>query len=95
MKYTYLTALQRLQFFYTNEEGCLITPETLPWKGYSIVSSDILGCKYENTNTPVYFDITAEKNTSEENSVTIVKTERKTHHQKNLQITKLASRVPQ
>ena len=37
MKYTYPT-VPKIDDFYTAEEGCLITPETLPYgKGYSIV----------------------------------------------------------
>lgn len=71
----------KIDTFYTNEEGCLITPETLPYgKGYSIVEVQAL-YGYILDSTPVYFDITAE-NTSEENGVTIVKTEKKNTPQK-------------
>lgn len=80
MKYTYPT-VTKIYTFYTNEEGCLITPETLPYgKGYSIVEVQAL-YGYILDSTPVYFDITAE-NTSEENGVTIVKTEKKNTPQK-------------
>lgn len=80
MKYTYPT-VTKIDTFYTNEEGCLITPETLPYgKGYSIVEFQAL-YGYILDSTPVYFDITAE-NTSEENGVTIVKTEKKNTPQK-------------
>lgn len=80
MKYTYPT-VTKIDTFYTNEEGCLITPETLPYgKGYSIVEVQAL-YGYILDSTPVYFDITAE-NTSEENGVTIVKTEKKNTPQK-------------
>ena len=80
MKYTYPT-VTKIDTFYTNEEGCLITPETLPYgKGYSIVEVQSL-YGYILDSTPVYFDITAE-NTSEENGVTIVKTEKKNTPQK-------------
>ena len=80
MKYTYPT-VTKIDTFYTNEEGCLITPATLPYgKGYSIVEVQAL-YGYILDSTPVYFDITAE-NTSEENGVTIVKTEKKNTPQK-------------
>lgn len=80
MKYTYPT-VTNIDTFYTNEEGCLITPETLPYgKGYSIVEVQA-PYGYILDSTPVYFDITAE-NTSEENGITIVKTEKKNTPQK-------------
>lgn len=80
MKYTYPT-VTKIDTFYTNEEGCLITPETLPYgKGYSIVEVQA-PYGYILDSTPVYFDITAE-NTSEENGITIVKTEKKNTPQK-------------
>lgn len=80
MKYTYPT-VTKIDTFYTNEEGCLITPETLPYgKGYSIVEVQA-PYGYILDSTPEYFDITAE-NTSEENGVTIVKTEKKNTPQK-------------
>ena len=59
----------------------LITPETLPYgKGYSVVEVQA-PYGYTLDSTPVSFDITAE-NTSEENGVTIVKTEKKNTPQK-------------
>ena len=80
MKYTYPT-VTNIDTFYTNEEGCLITPEPLPYgKGYSIVEVQA-PYGYILDSTPVYFDITAE-NTSEENGITIVKTEKKNTPQK-------------
>ena len=80
MKYTYPT-VTKIDAFYTDEEGCLITPETLPYgKGYSIVEVQA-PYGYILDSTPVYFDITAE-NTSEENGITIVKTEKKNTPQK-------------
>lgn len=75
MKYTY-TNVTEIDTFYTNSDGYLITPETLPYgKGYSVVEVQA-PYGYLLDSTPVYFDITAE-NTSEENGVTIVKTEKK------------------
>ena len=80
MKYTYPTVTE-IETFYTNSDGYLITPETLPYgKGYSVVEVQA-PYGYILDSTPVYFDITAE-NTSEENGVTIVKTEKKNTPQK-------------
>jgi LPXTG-motif cell wall-anchored protein len=80
MKYTYPT-VTKLDTFYTNEEGYLITPETLPYgKGYSVVEVQA-PYGYVLDSTPIYFDVT-EENTSEENGITIVKTEKKNTPQK-------------
>lgn len=80
MKYTYPTVTE-IDTFYTNSDGYLITPETLPYgKGYSVVEVQA-PYEYILDSTPVYFDITAEK-TNEENGVTIVKTEKKNTPQK-------------
>ena len=80
MKYTYPNVTE-IDTFYTNSDGYLITPETLPYgKGYSVVEVQA-PYGYIIDSTPVYFDITAE-NTSEENGVTIVKTEKKNTPQK-------------
>ena len=80
MTYTYPTVTE-IDTFYTNSEGYLITPETLPYgKGYSVVEVQA-PYGYVLDSTPIYFDITAE-NTTEENGVTIVKTEKKNTPQK-------------
>ena len=80
MKYTYPTVTE-IDTFYTNSDGYLITPETLPYgKGYSVVEVQA-PYGYILDSTPVYFDITAEK-ISEENGVTIVKTKKKNTPQK-------------
>ena len=80
MKYTYPNVTE-IDTFYTNSDGYLITPETLPYgKGYSVVEVQA-PYGYVLDSTPIYFDITAE-NTSEENGVTIVKTEKKNTPQK-------------
>ena len=80
MTYTY-PEVTTIDTFYTNSEGYLITPEYLPYsKGYSVVEVQA-PYGYILDSTPVYFDITAE-NTSEENGVTIVKTEKKNTPQK-------------
>ena len=80
MTYTY-PEVTTIDTFYTNSEGYLITPEVLPYgKGYSAVEVQA-PYGYILDSTPVYFDITAE-NTTEENGVTIVKTEKKNTPQK-------------
>ena len=80
MTYTY-PEVTTIDTFYTNSDGYLITPETLPYgKGYSVVEVQA-PYGYILDSTPVYFDITAE-NTSEENGVTIVKVEKKNTPQK-------------
>lgn len=80
MKYTY-PEVTTIDTFYTNSDGYLITPETLPYgKGYSVVEVQA-PYGYVLDSTPIYFDITAE-NTSEENGVTIVKAEKKNTPQK-------------
>lgn len=80
MTYTY-PEVTTIDTFYTNSDGYLITPETLPYgKGYSVVEVQA-PYGYTLDSTPVSFDITAE-NTSEENGVTIVKTEKKNTPQK-------------
>lgn len=80
MTYTY-PEVTTIDTFYTNSDGYLITPETLPYgKGYSVVEVQA-PYGYTLDSTPVSFDITAE-NTTEENGVTIVKTEKKNTPQK-------------
>lgn len=80
MTYTY-PEVTTIDTFYTNSDGYLITPKTLPYsKGYSVVEVQA-PYGYILDSTPVYFDITAE-NTSEENGVTIVKAEKKNTPQK-------------
>ena len=80
MTYTY-PEVTTIDTFYTNSDGYLITPETLPYgKGYSVVEVQA-PYGYILDSTPVYFDIMAE-NTSEENGVTIVKAEKKNTPQK-------------
>lgn len=80
MTYTY-PEVTTIDTFYTNSDGYLITPETLPYgKGYSVVEVQA-PYGYVLDSTPIYFDITAE-NTSEENGITIVKAEKKNTPQK-------------
>ncbi len=57
--------------FYTNSEGFLITPETLPYGDYSLVEVQApIG--YVLDKTPVSFSVTAD-NAEEENAVNIVR----------------------
>jgi LPXTG-motif cell wall-anchored protein len=80
MTYAY-PEVTTIDTFYTNSDGYLITPETLSYgKGYSVVEVQA-PYGYVLDSTPIYFDITAE-NTTEENGVTIVKTEKKNTPQK-------------
>ena len=80
MTYTY-PEVTTIDTFYTNSEGYLITPESLPYsKGYSVVEVQA-PYGYILDSTPIYFDITAE-NTAEENGITIVITEKKNTSQK-------------
>lgn len=80
MTYTY-PEVTTIDTFYTNSDGYLITPETLPYgKGYSVVEVQA-PYGYILDSTPVYFDITAE-NTTDENGVTIVRAEKKNTPQK-------------
>jgi uncharacterized surface anchored protein len=70
MKYTY-PKVTTIDTFYTNNEGYLITPERLPYgEGYSIVEVQA-PYGYVLNSEPIYFDIT-EKDSSEEESVTVV-----------------------
>lgn len=80
MTYTY-PEVTTIDTFYTNSAGYLITPEALPYgKGYSVVEVQA-PYGYILDSTAVYFDITAE-NTTEENGITIVITEKKNTSQK-------------
>lgn len=75
MKYTY-PSVTKIDTFYTNEDGYLVSPEKLPYgKGYSIVEVQA-PYGYVLDSTPVYFDITAE-NTTSEDGITVVKAEKK------------------
>ncbi len=66
--------------FYTNCEGCLITPETLSYGEYSLVEVQA-PVGYALDSTPVSFTVSAD-NAGEENSLTIVKVEKKNTAQK-------------
>ncbi len=66
--------------FYTNSEGFLITPETLPYGNYTLVEVQApIG--YVLDKTPVSFSVTA-ANAEEENSVNIVRVTKSDEAQK-------------
>lgn len=66
--------------FYTNSEGFLITPETLPYGEYTLVEVQA-PFGYILDKTPVPFSVTA-ANSEEENAVNIVKVEKSDTAQK-------------
>ncbi len=79
MTFSYTTPTT-IDTFYTNSEGCLITPETLPYGEYSLVEVQA-PVGYALDSTPVSFTVSAD-NAEEENSLTIVKVEKKNTAQK-------------
>ena len=69
--------------FYTNDEGYLITPETLEYgTGYSLVEVSAPYGYVLNTD-PVYFDVTQD-NSGEENGVTVVEVTKSNMAQKGV-----------
>lgn len=87
MTYTYPTPTT-IDTFYTDSEGCLVTPEKLQYgKGYKLVEVQA-PYGYVCDSTPISFDITQEHSTKE-NALTIVKVERPNLAQKGIiEITK-------
>ena len=80
MEFTYPTPTT-VDTFYTDANGSLVTPETLPYgQGYSIVEVQS-PYGYVLDSTPVYFDVT-EENSSEESGVTVIKVEKTNMPQK-------------
>lgn len=74
--------------FYTNSEGYLVTPETLPFgSGYSLVEVQA-PYGYVLDSTPIYFDINQEDSTKED-TLTVIVVERPNVAQKGvIEITK-------
>ena len=71
MSFTYPTPTT-IDTFYTDANGCLVTPEKLEYgKGYSLVEVQA-PYGYVLDSTPVYFDITQD-NATEESGVTVIK----------------------
>lgn len=87
MTYTYPTPTT-IDTFYTDSEGCLVTPEKLEYgKGYTLVEVQA-PYGYVCDSIPISFDITQEHSTKE-NALTIVKVERPNLAQKGvIEITK-------
>ena len=66
--------------FYTNSEGCLITPEVLPYGEYSLVEVQA-PVGYVLDSTPVSFTVSAD-NAEEENALTVIKVRKENTAQK-------------
>lgn len=82
MTFTYPTPTT-VDIFYTNDEGYLVTPETLEYgTGYSLVEVSAPYGYVLNTE-PVYFDVTADSAT-EENAVTVVEVTKSNTAQKGV-----------
>lgn len=82
MTFTY-PEVTTIDTFYTNDEGYLITPETLEYgSGYSLVEVSAPYGYVLNTE-PVYFDVTAD-NATEESAVTVVEVTKENMAQKGV-----------
>lgn len=79
MQFTY-PEVTEIHTFYTNSEGYLITPETLPYDDYTLVEVEA-PYGYVLDSTPIPFSITQE-NSSTDTGVTVVKVKAKDMPQK-------------
>ncbi len=80
MSFTYPTPTT-IDTFYTDANGCLVTPEKLEYgKGYSLVEVQA-PYGYVLNSTPVYFDVTQD-NATEESGVTVIKVDKPNMAQK-------------
>lgn len=80
MKYTYPTPTT-IDTFYTDANGCLVTPEKLPHgKGYTLVEV-AAPYGYVIDSTPITFNVTRD-DSSRENDITIITVEKKNMAQK-------------
>lgn len=80
MSFTYPTPTT-IDTFYTDTNGCLVTPEKLEYgKGYSLVEVQA-PYGYVLDSTPVYFDVTQD-NATEESGVTVIKVDKPNMAQK-------------
>ncbi len=80
MSFTYPTPTT-IDTFYTDANGCLVTPEKLEYgKGYSLVEVQA-PYGYVLDSTPVYFDVTQD-NATEESGVTVIKVDKPNMAQK-------------
>ena len=86
MQFTY-PQVTTIHTFYTNSEGCLITPEKLPYGDYTLVEVQA-PYGYVLDSTPIPFTITQE-NSSTDTGVTVVKVKARDMAQKGtISITK-------
>lgn len=81
MQFTY-PEVTEIHTFYTNSEGYLITPETLPYGDYTLVEVEA-PYGYVLDSTPIPFSITQE-NSSTDTGVTVVKVKAKDMPQKGV-----------
>lgn len=81
MQFTY-PEVTSIHTFYTNSEGYLITPETLPYGDYTLVEVEA-PYGYVLDSTPIPFSITQE-NSSTDTGVTVVKVKAKDMPQKGV-----------
>ena len=80
MSFTYPTPTT-IDTFYTDANGCLVTPEKLEYgKGYSLVEVQA-PYGYVLDSTPVYFDVTQD-NATEESGITVIKVDKPNMAQK-------------
>ena len=80
MSFTYPTPTT-IDTFYTDANGCLVTPEKLEYgTGYSLVEVQA-PYGYVLDSTPVYFDVTQD-NATEESGVTVIKVDKPNMAQK-------------
>lgn len=81
MQFTY-PEVTSIHTFYTNSEGYLVTPETLPYGDYTLVEVEA-PYGYVLDSTPIPFSITQE-NSSTDTGVTVVKVKAKDMPQKGV-----------
>lgn len=82
MTFTYPTPTT-IDAFYTDADGCLVTPEKLEYgTGYSLVEVQA-PYGYVLDRTPVYFDVT-ESESTEESGVTVIKVDKPNMAQKGV-----------
>ena len=80
MTFTYPSPVE-IDTFYTDEDGCFVTPERLEYgTGYYLIEV-MAPSGYTLDSTPVYFDVT-EDNSSEEGGVTVITVEKTNMAQK-------------
>ena len=87
MKFTYPTPTT-IDTFYTDENGCLVTPEKLSYgKGYKLVEVQA-PYGYVIDRTPIIFDVTAENSVNEDGITIITVTQENTAQKGVIEISK-------